>query len=145
MSFGAAHHVRVQQQERLDVARAARQIVQLLAVQAAADRLAVERDVVRLARHGNRLADAADFERDIDQGVAGRADEHAGPLDLLEAGRHDLDLVIARLEIGRLVSALIVGLDGTRHAGRFVGDEHRCALHGRALLIDHGAANRPEK
>ena len=73
---------------------------------------------------------------DVDQRGAGRADEDGRLLELLEARRHDFDLVRARLEIGRLVSALIVGLEGPRHAGGLVGDEHRRALHGRALRID---------
>ena len=82
----AADDVRVQQQERLDVAAVARQVVQLLLVEAAAIGLAVERDVVeRVGRDRDGLAHAADFERDVRRSAvpAARSD-HAGPLELLE-------------------------------------------------------------
>jgi hypothetical protein len=56
---GAAEHVRVQEQERLDVAAVARQVVELLLVQAARDGAAVRRDVVdRFRGDGDRSPSA---------------------------------------------------------------------------------------
>ena len=68
MSSAAADDVGVEEQERLDVAAVARQVVELLLVEAARDGLAVERDVVeRVGGDGDRFADAAQLERDVDQ------------------------------------------------------------------------------
>ena len=120
----AADDVRVEEQEGLDVAAVARQVAQLLLVEAASDRLAVERDVVdRLGRDGHRLVHASDLERDVDQRGRRRAHEHTGPLGLLEVRGDDLDPVGARLEVGRLVAALGIGFEGAGSARRLVHDQ----------------------
>ncbi len=130
VGVAAADDVRVEQEERLDVARVARQVAQLLGIEAARDRAAVERDVVlRVGRDRDGLAHAADFERDIDERGRRRAHHDASSLELLEARGQDFDLVRAWLKVGRLVAAFRVRIDRAWDAGGFVGDEHRGLRH----------------
>ena len=97
MSSHAADDVRVQQQERLDVARVARQVVQLLLVEAAADRLALERDVVGSSPETVTVSVTPPTSSVTStSAVPAARDQHAGLLELLEVGRHDLDPVQCR-------------------------------------------------
>ena len=62
----AADDVRVQREEVLDVAAVARQIAQLLLVEPAGDRLALERDVVLpLGRDRDDVLEPADLEVEV--------------------------------------------------------------------------------
>src|SRR6185295_20150279 len=81
----AAEDVRVQQQERLDVAAVPRQVVELLLVEPAGDGPTVERDVVeRLAGDDDRLGPPAELEPGVDARGARRPQHDARLLELLE-------------------------------------------------------------
>ena len=144
--IGAADHVRVEQQERLDVPAIARQVVELLLVEAANDGLALERDVVaRFSGDGDDLVDAAELERDVHERRTGRAHENARPLELLEVRRDDLDTIRPRSEVRRLIPAFRIRLERPRHASRVIDDENRRALNSLPLRIDDCAADCPQE
>ena len=86
MRVEAADDVRVERQEVLDVAAVARQVAQLLLVEAARDRLALERDVVLpFGGHGDHVLEAADFELQVGSDDRRGAQHDAGALHFLEA------------------------------------------------------------
>ncbi len=144
--IGAADHVGVEEQERLDIATVARQIVELLLIEAADNGLALERDVVvRFARDGDRLVDAAELEGDVHERRAGGSHENARSLELLEVRRDDLDAIGSRSEVRRLIAALRIGLERSGHAGRVVDDENGGAWYDLSLGIDDGTANRAQE
>ena len=140
--IGAADHVRVEQQEGLDVAAIARQVVELLLVEAADNGLALERDVVaRFSGDGDDLVEAAELERDVHERRTGGSHEHARPLELLEVRRDDLDTIRPRSEVRRLIPAFRIRLERPRHASRVIDDENRRALNSLSLRIDDCAAD----
>ena len=139
---GAADHVRVEQQEGLDVPAIARQVVELLLVEAANDGLALERDVVaRFSGDGDDLVEAAELERNVHERRSGGAHQHARPLELLEVRRDDLDTIGPRSEVRRFIPAFRIRLERSRHTGRVIDDEYRRALNRLTLRIDDCAAD----
>ena len=146
MSSRAAEDVRVQEQEGLDVAAAARQVAELLLVEAARDGLALQRDVVGGVRgHGDGLGHRAQLELRVHAGGPRRAQHDAGLLVFLEVRSDHLDAVGAGLEVRRLEAALGVGLDRPRHRRALVDDEDRGPADRRALRVDDGPADRAQE
>ena len=138
----AAHDVGIEEQERLDVAAVARQIVELLLVEAARDGLAVERDVIEgVRRNRDRLVDVANLERYVDERRAGRPQDHARSLEFLEVRRRHLDTVRPRLQVWRLVPAVGVGVERASGVGRLVDDQDRGSRDDLSLRIGDRAAN----
>ena len=142
----AAEHVRVQQQEGLDVPAAPGQVVELLLVEPAGDGAAVERDVVKGFRgHHDRFGPTAQLELGIDARGTRRPQEEPRPLVFLEVGGGDLDAVGAGLEVGGFEAPLSIRPHGARHARALVDDEHGGILDRGALRIDDRAADRAEE
>src|SRR5262249_30673605 len=81
-----ADDVRVEREEVLDVAAVARQIAQLLLVEATRDRLALERDVVlSLRRHHDDFVEASELELKVGARDGRGPEEKPGALDGLES------------------------------------------------------------
>ena len=78
----AADDVGVEREEVLDVAAVARQVAQLLGVQAAGDGLALDGDVLALGDHGDDAFEAADLEVQVDH-PRRRPEHDAGALTFL--------------------------------------------------------------
>jgi hypothetical protein len=141
-----ANHVGVEEQEGLDIPRVPRQVLELLLVEAAGDRLTVERNVVeRVGRDRHCLTDVAEFQVDVNQRRACCPHEHARPLELLEVRCDHLDAIRPWPEVRSLVTALRVGLERARNAGRFVDDEYGGTAHDLPLRVEHRSADRAEK
>ena len=82
----AADDVGVQREKVLDVAAVARQIAQLLLVEAAGDGLALERDVVlAFGPDGDDVLEASELEVEIGSHDRGRAQHDAAALHLPES------------------------------------------------------------
>ena len=142
----SAQHVRVQEQEGLDVAAAAGEVAELLLVEPPGDGLALQGDVAEgLRGDGDRLRHGAQLQLHVHERGAGRAEHHAGLLGLLEVGGGHLDAVGAGPQVRGLEAALGVGLHGARHARGLVDDEDGGAGDGRPLGIHDRPADGPQE
>ncbi len=141
-----AEDVGVQEQERLDVPAVARKVVELLLVEAAGDRPAVERDVVEGFRgNRHRLGHGAQLQLRVHVRRACRPQHDSCPLELLELGGCHLDAVAPRPQVGRLVAALRVGVHRARDARGLVHDQDGRPGYGPTLRIRDRPADRPQE
>ena len=122
------------------------QVAQLLFVETARNRLAVERDVVdRFGGYGHCFVHASDLEGDVDQRGRRRTHERPGSLVFLEVRGDDLHTVSPRLDVGCLVAALRIGFEGAGNARSLVHDQNGGPGYRGTLRIHDRAADGAEE
>ena len=96
---------------------------------------------LRLRRDGDRFAQRADLERDVDAGDLADRHRHVGAHRFPEPRQRDLDVVGPRQDVGQVVAAFGVGHGVAGEVRFLVDDGDGGARHDAALRILHDADN----